>query len=103
MPDAITRITDLINTPPGQFVSGGVVGGIVFKFFKNVGDNLNDETIREITRWLRVKHFESGLLTEEAATWPETFAKVFDRVFGASHLSWKCFGRSCVGSLAVVF
>jgi hypothetical protein len=38
MADAFTTITKLINSPPGQLAAGGVLAGIVWKFFKNVGD-----------------------------------------------------------------
>jgi hypothetical protein len=31
--------------------------------------------------------------------WPETFARMFDRVFGTKHLSWICFYRSSIASL----
>ena len=34
--------------------------------------------------------------------WPGTFVKVFDRVFGEKHLSWKCFWRSSLASLLSV-
>src|SRR4051812_49191885 len=93
MPDALTTITNLINSPPGQLAAGGGLGGIVWKFFKNVGDVLNEKTNREIARWLNVKKFESAVVADEAANWPDTFARVFDRVFGEKHFSWKCFGR----------
>ena len=33
MPDALTR---LINNPPDQLVSGGVLAGIVWRFFERV-------------------------------------------------------------------
>ena len=47
MADALTTITTLINSPPGQLVVGGVLAGIVWKCFKNVGDALNEKTNRE--------------------------------------------------------
>ena len=98
MSDILTTITKLINSPPGQLAAGGVLAGIVWKFFKNVGDVLNESTNREIARWIRTKAVESGLVSEDAAGWPRTFAKVFDRVFGQTHLSWTCFLRSCIAS-----
>ena len=36
MPDPLTTITSLINSPPGQLVAGGVLAGIVWKFFERV-------------------------------------------------------------------
>jgi hypothetical protein len=77
----------------------GLFYGVV-KFFDTVGEKLNDDTRLEIAVWLR-----SVKTTEKVETWPATFAKILDRVFGSEHLSWKCFGRSCVAtfvSLAMV-
>jgi len=34
--DALTTITNLINSPPGQLVAGSVLAGIVWKFFERV-------------------------------------------------------------------
>ena len=36
MADAHTTITNLINSPPGQLAAGGVLAGIVWKFFERV-------------------------------------------------------------------
>src|SRR6266436_1372718 len=101
MTDTLTKITSFINSPPGQLAAGGALGGIVWKFFKNVGDALNEKTNREIARWLRVKRFETGIVADEAVNWPGTFAKVFDRVFGEKHLSLRCFLKSCAASVLV--
>jgi hypothetical protein len=103
MADAVTTITKLIQSPPGQLVAGGVLAGIVWKFFERVGGVLNEQTNREIGRWIRVKSFETGVVAEEAVNWPETFAKVFDRVFGKRHLTWFCFWRSAGTSLILAF
>jgi hypothetical protein len=95
MPDALTTITKLIQSPPGQLAAGGVLAGIVWKFFERVEAVLTDETKLEIAIWLvGVK-----LLGPKVEPWPETFAKLFDRVFGTKHLSWKCFFRSCVATV----
>jgi hypothetical protein len=102
MADTFTTITAFINSPPGQLAAGGVLGGIVWKFFKHVGDALNEQTNREIARWLRVKKFETGIISEEADSWPYTFVKMFDRVFGEKHLSWKCFLRSSIASCIAI-
>ena len=95
MPDALTTITHLINSPPGQLVAGGVLAGIVWKFFERVESILNDDTKLEIAVWL----LDRNKLSPTFQNWPDTFAKVFDRVFGARHLSLKCFRRSCVASV----
>jgi len=34
---------------------------------------------------------------------PRWFIEVFDRIFGDRHLTWRCFQRSCVASMVVVF
>ena len=91
-------MTKLINSPPGQLAAGGVLAGIVWKFFERVEALLTDTTKFEIAVWL-VGRKKFG---PKVQPWPDTFAKVFDRVFGANHLSWKCFGRSCIGSYASV-
>jgi hypothetical protein len=44
MPDALTAVTNLINSPPGQLVAGGVLAGIVWKFFERVEAVLNEDT-----------------------------------------------------------
>jgi hypothetical protein len=102
MADALTTITKLINSPPGQLAAGGVLAGIVWRFFKHVGDALNEKTNWEIAHWLRVRRLEIGIAVVEAVDWPTTFGNVFDGVFGTKHLSWKCFLRSCVASYCAV-
>jgi hypothetical protein len=98
MADTLDTITKLIQSPPGQLAAGGVLAGIVWKFFERVEAVLTENTKLEIARWLRVRNIETGLIADNALTWPETLAKVFDRVFGTKHLSWKCFWRSCAFS-----
>jgi len=93
MPDALTTITKLIQSPPGQLAAGGVLAGIVWKFFERVESVLKDDPKLEIAIWLLgVK------VGQKLEPWPGTFAKVFDRVFGSDHFPWKCFWRSCVAS-----
>src|ERR1017187_8794881 len=46
MPDALTTITKLINSPPGQLAAGGVLAGIVWKFFERVESVLRSEERR---------------------------------------------------------
>jgi hypothetical protein len=52
MSDTLTTITHLINSPPGQLAAGGVLAGIVWKFFERVESVLNDSTKLEIAVWL---------------------------------------------------
>jgi hypothetical protein len=97
--DVLDTVAKYINSPPGQLAAGGVLAGIVWKFFERVEAVLTDQAKKEIAHWLRVKNWESTVLIEEYANWPETFAKVLDRLFGSKHLSWTCFRRSCIASL----
>jgi hypothetical protein len=86
-----TKLTINIGLPPlvGQFVGGFVVGGIVWLFFGRVEATLTDQTKLEIAVWLvGVK------VGQKVEPWPQTFAKVFDRVFGEKHISWNCVRRS---------
>jgi hypothetical protein len=97
MVDALTTITHLIQSPPGQLAAGCVLAGIVWKFFERVEAVLTDQTKLEIAVWLLgVK------IGQKVEPWPETFAKLFDRVFGTKHWSWTCFWRSCIASYASV-
>jgi hypothetical protein len=95
MPNVFTNITNLISSPPGQIAAGGVLAGIVWKFFEKVEAVLTENTKLEIAVWLIGLDFR-----KRAANWPSTFAKIFDRVFGENHFSWKCFLRSCLASYA---
>src|SRR5579864_3676343 len=99
--DVLDTIANLINSPPGQLVAGAALAGIVWKFFERVEAVLTDSTKKDIAQWLRVRNFESGILTDEALNWPNTFAEVFDRVFGKKHLSLNCFLRSVLASFVL--
>jgi hypothetical protein len=97
MSDPLETFTRIINSPPGQLAAGGVLAGLVWKFFERVENILSDDTKREIAHWLL------GIQTAKMLTsWPDTLASVFDRVFGTKHLSWRCFWRSSVASVASV-
>src|SRR5437867_9613276 len=52
MADTVTTITNLVNSPPGQFAAGGVLAGIVWKFFEQVEGLLRENTRLEIAGWL---------------------------------------------------
>jgi len=80
-----------------QFAVGIGLMYSISKCFKFVEDLLADDTKLEIAVWLL------GVKAEQKIEpWPETFARVFDRVFGRKHLSWKCFLRSSLASYASV-
>ena len=95
--DAFDNIAKFIQSPPGQLAAGAALAGIVWKFFERVEAVLTDHTKLEIAVWL----LDRKKLSPAFQNWPETFAKVFDRVFGRKHFSWQCFLRSAIASLSV--
>ena len=48
MADALTTVTNIINSPPGQVAAGAALAGIVWKFFERVEAVLKDDTKLEI-------------------------------------------------------
>jgi hypothetical protein len=96
MADVLTTISKIINSPPGQLVAGGVLAGIVWKFFERVEAVLTDQTKLEISVWLLgVK------VGRKVEPWPDTFANVFDRVFGKRHFSVACLKKSTIATFLV--
>jgi hypothetical protein len=79
----------------GQFAIGIGLMYLIDKFFTFVEDHLAETTKLGIAVWLL--DLKVG---QKVEPWPDTFAQVFDRVFGSKHLSWKCFSRSCFASCA---
>lgn len=76
-------------------VGGGLFYGVL-KFFKTVEELLTPDTRRSIADWLnRINP------SKPSENWPKTFTGIFDSVFGAKHLSWRCFARSSVASIAI--
>jgi hypothetical protein len=96
---ALDTITKLINSPPGVLLAGGVLAGVVWKFFERVEAILNEDTKLEIAVWLLGRK----KLSPAFQNWPGTFTKIFNRVFGPKHLSWKCFWRTTIASILVGF
>lgn len=88
--DAFDTIAKLINSPPGQLAAGAVLAGIVWKFFEQVEAVLTNDTKLEIAVWL----LDRKPLTPRLQSWPDTFTKVFNRVFGPRHFSLYCLTRS---------
>ena len=70
-----------------------ITGG-VWALFERAETVVSPEIKAEITLWLR--NLPAATMS---ASWPATFARVFDRIFGSRHLSWQCFLRSAVASL----
>jgi hypothetical protein len=64
--DALTTITHLINSPLRQLAAGGVLAGIVWKFFERVENLLSEQTKLEIAVWLL-----QSASSSEAAQWQE--------------------------------
>jgi len=96
MADALDTITKLINSPPGQLAAGGVLAGVVWKFFERIEAVLTDDTKKEIAVWLLGRKKLSPTFEQ----WPDTFAKIFDRVFTQNAISTLCFARSMIASMA---
>jgi len=76
MPDALTTMSHLINSPPGQLAAGGVLAGIVWKVSERVEAVLTDQTKLEVAVWL----LDRKRLGPIFQNWPETFARAFDRL-----------------------
>ncbi len=53
-------------------------------------------------KWRVAAWLKSADPARVVAGWPPTFVEVFDLVFGEKHLSWRCFGRSCLASVGAV-
>jgi hypothetical protein len=70
----------------------------VQKFFEEVEKKLNVQTKKEIAVWLFALR-----PTRTIQGWRSTFPKIFNRVFGDKHFSWKCFRRSCVVTAVTTF
>jgi hypothetical protein len=79
------------------FASYGVLTGTIWKLFDRAGKFAPDETKRQLARWLL-----EAAPHRRLATLAGLFAKAFEAVFGARHLSWTCFWRSAAASMSVV-
>jgi hypothetical protein len=93
MSDTLTTISHVINSPPGQLAAGGVLAGIVWKFFERVEGVLNENTKLEIAVWLLGVH-----ASEQVQAWSSTFLEMFNRVFGEVHPSKTGFQRYVVAT-----
>jgi hypothetical protein len=81
-------------TYAGSWVA--ITGGI-WVLFQRAETVLKPEVKAAISQWLQNLNPATAF-----ANWPATFAAVFDRIFGKRHLSWRCFGRSCIASFVGV-
>ena len=69
----------------------GVLAGI-WALFDRAETVLRKDVRTNLSQWLQSNH-------SDTQSWPETFANIFDHVFGEKHLSFKCFFRSCLASI----
>jgi hypothetical protein len=89
MNNTFDTITKVINSPPGQLLAaGGVLAGIVWKFFERVEAVLTDQTKLEIAVWL--VGVQVGRIV---GPWTAVFLPLFNRVFGEVHPSVNGFRR----------
>jgi hypothetical protein len=91
-------LTDFIIKPSGPFAAGVVLFGVVWAFFKGVESVLSDDTKLEIAVWL-----VGVVVGKKVKPWPETFERMFERIFGDRHVSWKCLRGSAIVSVFVSF
>ena len=74
----------------------GLLGGI-WALFERAETVASSQTKESVARWLRSLDF-----TQFAIDFPKTFEHIFDSIFGSRHLSFRCFFRSCLGSMVLV-
>ena len=72
-------------------------GSAVWTLFERAETVIRPEIRTSISRWL-----QNADLGQAVKSWPDSFGKVFDAVFGERHLSLKCFIRSSLASITAV-
>lgn len=86
--------SDTIKTVATILAVGAAFGTFVWKGFEMLENTLTEARKFEIAVWL------VGIeLGPQIASWPQTFLKLFERVFGERHVSIKCFMRSAGASV----
>lgn len=73
------------------------LGTAVYLLFDRAEHVTKPKIKRGISRWLQNQGHGDAV-----RNWPDAFIRVFDQIFGEKHLSWKCFRRSCLASVAGV-
>jgi hypothetical protein len=68
----------------------------VWALFERAETVVAPTTKSDIANWLR------NVGSSQFREWPVMFVQVFDKLFGRRHLSWHCFWRSAVASVASV-
>lgn len=76
-------------------ISGGLFFGAQ-KLFEEIEKKLSDDTRLEIAIWLLDLNPSTAI-----ESWRSTSLKIFNLIFGAKHLSWKCFWRSFIATAVV--
>ncbi len=61
-----------------------------------------DEAFSDEFREALSKKLQGMKVETESVNWPQSFARVFDHVFGERHLTWRCLFRSCLASALAV-
>ena len=80
-----------------RFGAGPAAFIVLYGLFAKLEDIASPDAKRDIAAWLKRAEVPGSLVN-----WPSQFAALFDRVFGERHLSWRCFFRSSIASLAAV-
>src|SRR5271156_2957564 len=90
--EATRSVWPILGTQFG--IGVGVFVGTA-KFFDAIGGWISDDLKATIWVWIAEPN-----TTPVVRPWQSGFAKVFDRVFGQEHLSWRCFRNSAIASFA---
>jgi len=86
-----------IPAPLAYVASWGTSMGVVWFLFEKTETALNTEAKRRLSQWLQNLDPSATV-----AGWRAPLAAMFDRIFGERHLSWNCFLRSSLASLAAI-
>ena len=78
---------------PGYWAWAVGLAAAFYAATRGVGGHLSRDWRDTVALWLM------GAVED---TWPRHFGALFDRIFGARHLSWHCFIRSSIASLLAV-
>ena len=73
------------------------VGSGIWALFDRAESTITPEFRASVSS--RLRNIDAS---EALRSWPEAFGHMFDAVFGGRHLSWRCFRRSVVASIAAV-
>ena len=92
-------IAKFITSPPAVVAACIVIYIFIIGSFKFIEDILTSDTKISIWIWISGETPSKRFLNR-FQNWPRTFEKIIDQVFGSKYLSWKCFYRSCLFSLA---